>query len=65
MAGFRSVNGSVAYVLYGSRDTIVVPPVLKDAYAGGLKKRVETFLDECSRTNEWPQGVNDAPALEA
>ena len=65
VAGFRSVNGSVAYVLYGSRDTIVVPPVLKDAYAGGLKKRVETFLDKCSRTNEWPQGVNDAPALEA
>ncbi len=65
LAGFRSVNGSVAYVLWGSRDTIVVPPELKNAYAGGLKNRVQTFLNDCSTTNEWPKGVNDAPALEA
>ena len=65
LAGFRSVNGSVAYVLWGSRDTIVVPQELKDAYAGGLKNRVNAVLKKYSKTNDWPKGVNDAPALKA
>ena len=46
VAGFPSVCGSVAYRLWGDRDTIVVPPELKNAYTGGLKNRVETFLNE-------------------
>ena len=65
LAGFRSVNGIVAYELSSYRDTIVAPPVLKNAYAGRLKNHIETLLHKWSKRNTWPQGLNDSVGLAA